>query len=337
MRIALGAPLEPDGGCEPPSRRCPTGWCRPNRIGRGAAVNPGVRPACGIGSWWTSTYTTPAPTAAVRSRSRPVQTCCTSRHRRVLLVSFSVSFQRPVRVHRQHLPVARGGAAVPRPVNGLPITVGSAGTSGLSGHEMDAPSALALRELGDRLVRPRGPSPDHRPGVLGGSDPDGRLGTALDHPAGRAAGVPARVHDARVRPPRRRPADHRGRADGESLRARVAQVADQRGLVEPGPPGSDDIGDPFGGGLDVARGTVAVIDTAVDGVLHALGVRRAVVSRALTARWAAQLRPERRGLPAAPSNGPTAESAVGRQSGLPSAGDSSASGRPNRSVRPRCH
>jgi hypothetical protein len=55
----------------------------------------------------------------------------------------------------------------------------------------------------------------------------------------------------------------------DRLRARVAEVAAQRGLVEPG---ADDIGDPLGGGLDVARATVATIAAAVDGALLALGV-----------------------------------------------------------------
>ena len=57
-----------------------------------------------------------------------------------------------------------------------------------------------------------------------------------------------------------------------ALHDRVIEVADQRGVVEAGVPGSDDIGDPLGAGLDVARATVARIDEACAAAVAALGL-----------------------------------------------------------------
>ena len=154
-------------------------------------------------------------------------------------------------------------------VAGLPIEVSSAGTAGLSGHEMDAPSAYAVREFGidtsthlaRRLTLDMVRAADliltadsgHR-SIIVQQDPMvfrrtftirefARLGAAL----GPLEGHPS----------------------PDRLRARVGDVAAQRGLVEPG---ADDIGDPIGGGLDIARATVAAIAAAVDGAVLALGV-----------------------------------------------------------------
>lgn len=162
---------------------------------------------------------------------------------------------------------------------GLPITASSAGTSGLSGHDMDAPSALAVRELGldasghvaRRLTTDLVSSTDliltadsgHRSIILQ-AEPLVFRRTFTMREFARLGADFAAVDDAPT---------------PETLRARVAQVADQRGQVEPGPPGSDEVGDPLGGGLEVARATVAMIDAAVDGVLYALGVRRVPAAR----------------------------------------------------------
>jgi protein-tyrosine-phosphatase len=62
-------------------------------------------------------------------------------------------------------------------------------------------------------------------------------------------------------------------ATSAALRDRVAVVADQRGWVEPAELGADDIGDPFGAGLEVARSTAQALAAAVDGVIAALGIR----------------------------------------------------------------
>lgn len=162
-------------------------------------------------------------------------------------------------------------------VSGLPVEVSSAGTSGVSGHGMDAASALAVRELGvdssghvaRRLTTDMTSAADlvltadsAQRSIIVQAEPlvfrrtftmreFARLGAGLD----QFADVP----------------------DADALRARVAQVADQRGVVEVGEPGSDDIGDPIGAGLDVARTTVAVIDRTVTGLIRALGVEQVAV------------------------------------------------------------
>ena len=156
---------------------------------------------------------------------------------------------------------------------GLPITCSSAGTSGLSGHDMDAPSAMAMREYGidashhvaRRLTAAMTTGADlvltadsaHRSTVVQAEPLSFRRTFTMREFARLGADLPAL--DGDVTP--------------DALRRRVAEVAAQRGIVEAGPDGSDEIGDPFGGGSDVARFTVATISTALDGVLRALGLR----------------------------------------------------------------
>jgi protein-tyrosine phosphatase len=65
-----------------------------------------------------------------------------------------------------------------------------------------------------------------------------------------------------------------GAVDADVFRARVAEVAAQRGFAEPAGPGADDIGDPFGAPIDRARDAAAQVSAAVDGVLAALGLAR---------------------------------------------------------------
>lgn len=157
-------------------------------------------------------------------------------------------------------------------VAALPVTVGSAGTSGLSGHDVDRPTAFALRELGidpsphaaRRLTTDMVAAASliltattaHRSVVVQAEPLAFRRTFTIREFARLGAHLPPLAE-----PP-----------TAETLRARVAEVADQRGIVEPGLPGSDDIGDPLGGGLDVARATVAEIDAALDGVARALGL-----------------------------------------------------------------
>ena len=43
----------------------------------------------------------------------------------------------------------------------------------------------------------------------------------------------------------------------------IAVIADRRGLVDPGPPGGDDIGDPFGASVVAARDVAHQIEQAV--------------------------------------------------------------------------
>lgn len=166
-------------------------------------------------------------------------------------------------------------------VTGLPITVGSAGTHGLSGHDMDAPSAYAVREYGldpshhaarrltsdmindaDLILTA---DSDHRSAILRAEPLVFRRTFTMREFARLGAALLPLVEDP---------------SSEAVLRDRVAEVADQRGVVEPGESGSDDVGDPLGGGLEVARATVAMIDSATEGVVRALGLPvRAVTPR----------------------------------------------------------
>jgi hypothetical protein len=52
-------------------------------------------------------------------------------------------------------------------------------------------------------------------------------------------------------------------------------VAEQRGRADPPALGADEVGDPFGASVQVARQCVALLSEAVNGVLAALGVSSA--------------------------------------------------------------
>jgi protein-tyrosine phosphatase len=60
----------------------------------------------------------------------------------------------------------------------------------------------------------------------------------------------------------------------KQLRDRVAEIADQRGVVDPVELGADDIGDPFGAGFEAAEVAINAVSEAVDGVIAALGLVR---------------------------------------------------------------
>ncbi len=148
----------------------------------------------------------------------------------------------------------------------------SAGTAGLTDRPMDAPSARALRELGGepdghfgrRLTQTMVAAADliltaelaHR-SVIVRADPRafrrtftlrefGRLGAALGPLA-----VPVS-------------------ADG--LRDRVGVVAAERGNTVPAGPEGDDIDDPYGAAIDVARLRAAEVSAAIDEMIGALGL-----------------------------------------------------------------
>jgi protein-tyrosine phosphatase len=156
----------------------------------------------------------------------------------------------------------------------LPIVATSAGTAGLAGWPMDAPSAQALHELGGdpnghvgrRLTQTMVTGADliltaqieHRSVILQ-ADPlafrrtftlreFGRLGADLG-PLG-------------------------GPATEALLRDRVREVAEQRGYADAAAPGADDIGDPFGAALEVARACALQVAEAVDSAITALGLSR---------------------------------------------------------------
>lgn len=153
-----------------------------------------------------------------------------------------------------------------------PVNAASAGTAGVAGHPIDGPSAVALRELGgdpdnhvareltDAMIEAADliltAETGHR-SLIVQADPlsfrrvftlreFGRLGGSLPHPAGPVG--------------------------ADALVARVAEIAGQRGNADPGEPGDDDIADPFGASLKVARGAAAEVAVAVDAVIDALGL-----------------------------------------------------------------
>ncbi len=153
------------------------------------------------------------------------------------------------------------------------VHVSSAGTGALVGHGIDGPSGLVLREYG---VNPEGhfaraltreivhsadlilsAESNHRTMVLN-AEPAlfrrtftmrefARLGTNL----GPIIGPPS---------------------EDQLLRERVIRVAAQRGWAQPPEAGSDEIGDPYGAGLDFARIIATQISSAVDGIIAALGL-----------------------------------------------------------------
>jgi protein-tyrosine phosphatase len=156
----------------------------------------------------------------------------------------------------------------------LPLRTASAGTSGLTGWSMDAPSALVLRELGGdpdghsalRLSRRLIAGADliltaeieHRDEVVrGGRSAErrtftlrefGRLGAGLGHLA---------------QPP-----------SADDLRARVADIAAIRAVLPPVGPEMHNIADPYGAAMDVVRACGNQTAAAVDAVIEALGLQR---------------------------------------------------------------
>jgi protein-tyrosine phosphatase len=155
----------------------------------------------------------------------------------------------------------------------VPVRTVSAGTSGLTGWEMDAASARALREIG--------------------GDPDGhcaqRISAKLiaeadliltaesahrdviieDHPQASDRAFTLREFgqfgaDLGVR---REPAEDR-------LRERVAAVAGRRSAEPRMPPHLADIGDPYGAHIDVVRACAVQVSAAVDAVIASLGFDR---------------------------------------------------------------
>ena len=153
------------------------------------------------------------------------------------------------------------------------LVVESAGTAAVAGWGMDAPSALALRELGGdpaghvarrltaELVRQADlvltAAAAHRAVVLQLDPLRFRSTFTMREFARLGAALPRQL----------------GMPDSELLHARVAAVAAQRGLAEPVTPGGDDIADPFGASIEQARSSAAQVSAAVDGVLSALSLR----------------------------------------------------------------
>lgn len=157
----------------------------------------------------------------------------------------------------------------------LPVAVASAGTMALVGEPIDAPSARALRDLGGdpsghagrRLTRELVAGAD----LVLTAESSHRSWVVQSHPAafrrvftfrefGRlGTGLPPSTGPVTV----------------AASRARVAEVAAQRGRANPPEPGADEIGDPFGGAPAVAQLCAAQVAASVDAVLSVLGLASA--------------------------------------------------------------
>ena len=154
-----------------------------------------------------------------------------------------------------------------------PVVVASAGTAGLDGYPMDAPSALALRELGGnpdghvaRRLTPAmvaradlilAATTQHRSVIVQSDPPAFRRTFTLREFARLSAtlGLGARP------------------VATDALVMRVEEVAHRRGLADPAAPGADDIADPFGAPLKAARQCAEQISSALDAVIGSLGLR----------------------------------------------------------------
>lgn len=153
------------------------------------------------------------------------------------------------------------------------IAATSAGAAALVGRPMDAPSALALRELGGDPVRHVGRQ--LTPRLI--EDADLILTAETAHRSIVFESDPLAFRRAFTMREFGRLGESLGRLDTvatpEPLRARVAEVAAQRGSMEPVEVGADDISDPFGAPASVARTCARQVAAAVDAIIAALGLR----------------------------------------------------------------
>lgn len=153
-----------------------------------------------------------------------------------------------------------------------PLEVRSAGTMGLVGHPIDAPSAMALRELGvdsaDHVARRLAPEDIARADLVLTAESSHRSRVVQADPLAYRRVFTMREFGrlGRGLAPLRAP------IDAAALRHRVSEVAARRGDVAPAEAGGDEIGDPFGASLPVARETAALVAAAVDDVIIALGL-----------------------------------------------------------------
>lgn len=165
-----------------------------------------------------------------------------------------------------------------RAAAGHDIASASAGTNGLTGRGVDGPTAYALREIG---IDPSGHAGQRlTAGLITAADLV--LTATTEHRSAVVQQVPLAFRRTFTLREFARLGAHLDPVEGEIapdvLRRRVAQVAEQRGLVEPGEPGVDDIGDPFGERLEVAQACVADVLAAVTDVAAALGLSPADVT-----------------------------------------------------------
>ena len=156
---------------------------------------------------------------------------------------------------------------------GAVIEASSAGTNGLRSYPMDLPSAGVLRELG-------GDPEGHRARRVAAADLESTdliLTATREHRAALLQLLPLAFRRTftmrefgRLGVPL---APLSGQPDESALRERVRAVAAQRGFAPPPEPaGLDDIGDPFGASMDVARRAGREVSDAVDAIVAALGL-----------------------------------------------------------------
>jgi protein-tyrosine phosphatase len=154
---------------------------------------------------------------------------------------------------------------------GLDVIAASAGTRAVVGHGMDTPSLIALRELG-------GDSSGHVARQFTGTlaeSADLVLTAQSDHRAQVVQAAPLAFRKTFTMREFARLGAGLGRLDDpnvDALRARVADVAARRGWADTAAPGADEIGDPFGATLSVARSCAVSVAQAVDGIVAALGL-----------------------------------------------------------------
>jgi protein-tyrosine phosphatase len=159
---------------------------------------------------------------------------------------------------------------------GALLTVTSAGTSGLTGYPIDGRTARALQELGIDTDGHRARRVERQ--MLRASDLV--LTAAIEHRAAVLRAEPSLLSRAFT-------LREFGRLSAESnearpsvaptdaeLRTRVAAIARQRGLAGPAGPAENDIADPYGAPLEIARATVAQILQEVGVALAGLGLRQ---------------------------------------------------------------
>lgn len=149
------------------------------------------------------------------------------------------------------------------------IEVASAGTGALEGYGIDGPTVAALAEVGvdggghraawldETMIAEANlvltATTEHRDRVLRMAPTAMRRTFTMREFARLGAGVEgAHDHDDRVRV--------------------VREVAGRRGQVDPPAPGEDEVGDPFGAGIEEARRMVHQVGPTVDATVRLLGL-----------------------------------------------------------------
>jgi protein-tyrosine phosphatase len=154
----------------------------------------------------------------------------------------------------------------------LPITVSSAGTAAQDGRGMDAPSAQALRELGGRPDEHAARRLDHEMIV----DAQLILTAETHHRSVVLHADPLAMRSVFTLREFGRLAASLGPLEGvvsvSALLDRVSEVAAMRGISQAPASGDDDIQDPLGGSLEIARLRAAEVAAAVDAVIRGIGL-----------------------------------------------------------------